>query len=157
MEELEDRLAPTGLQVTALAGGYSLATREEYADLIRAFLAPPAEQLSKQALETLAIVAYKQPLTRAEIEAIRGVNSSGVLRSLMEKRLLVSAGRADAPGRPYLFETTPEFLSLFGLASLEDLPPLSEELAEIMALSLETAGAAEEEPPEEDEPFTFEA
>jgi segregation and condensation protein B len=158
VERLSARLEGHGLQVMQLAGGYSLATRETYAEQVRLFLEPKPEQLSRQALETLAIVAYKQPITRPQIEAIRGVNSAGMLRALLDRRLLTTAGRDKAAGRPFLFVTTPDFLSLFGLADLGDLPSLSEDAAETLARALdqaeaERAGAeAEEEPP-----FEFEA
>ena len=157
--ELSQRLEGRGLQVLALAGGYSLATREAYADTVNRFLEPKPEQLSRPALETLAIVAYRQPITRPQIEAVRGVNSAGVLRALLERQLLATAGRDRAAGRPFLFVTTADFLSLFGLADLSDLPALSEDNAQTLAAALDQveadrAGAAAEE---EDESFTFEA
>jgi segregation and condensation protein B len=159
VEELSARLENHGLQVLQLAGGYSLATREAYAEPVRLLLEPKPEQLSRQALETLAIVAYKQPLTRPQIEAIRGVNSAGVIRALLDRRLLATAGRDKAAGRPFLFITTPDFLSLFGLADLGDLPSLGEDAAETMARALDAAEAdrAGAEPEEEEPPFEFEA
>lgn len=155
MEELSARLAGHGLQVVHLAGGYCLATREEYADLVRAFLEPKPEELSRQALETLAIIAYRQPITRPQIEAVRGVNSAGAVRALLDKGLIRAAGRDKAPGRPFLFITTDRFLSLFGLASLSDLPALSEDAVEHLAKSY--AGRECGEPTEEEAPFEFEA
>lgn len=125
LERLGERLHGTGLQVIALAGGYSLATRSEFAEAVQRFLEPDPEKLSVQALETLAIIAYNQPLTRPEIDEVRGVNSSGAVNSLIEKGLVRVAGRKDAPGRPFLLETTPYFLSVFGLSSLDDLPSIS--------------------------------
>jgi len=90
-------------------------------------------RLSPAALETLAIVAYRQPVTRAEVERIRGVDSEYVLRSLVHRRLVVEQGRADAPGRPILYATGFEFMQRFGLASLEELPPLEPEVAQRLA------------------------
>jgi len=157
--ELSQRLEGHGLQVLALAGGYSLATREPYAETVNRFLEPKPEQLSRQALETLAIVAYRQPITRPQIEAVRGVNSAGVLRALLERHLLATAGRDRAAGRPFLFVTTPDFLSLFGLSELADLPALSEEAGHTMAAALDQAEAerAGAEAEEGEDSFTFEA
>lgn len=121
---LQMRLEGSGLHVVCLAGGYALGTRPEYADYVERLLQPDPERLSRQALEVLAIVAYRQPITRPEVDAIRGVNSSGVVNSLLEKDLLKIAGRAKAPGRPFLLSTTATFLSAFGLRSLEDMPQL---------------------------------
>jgi segregation and condensation protein B len=157
MDDLAARLCGHGLHVLLLAGGYSLATREEYGEVVRVFLEPKPEELSRQALETLAIIAYRQPLTRPQIEAVRGVNSAGAVRTLLEKGLIRTAGRAKSPGRPFVFVTTREFLSLFGLAGLEDLPPLSDDAAETLAASL-AHGQPEGEPASEEEaPFEFEA
>ncbi len=158
MDELAERLVGHGLHVLLLAGGYSLATREEYAELVRVFLEPRPEQLSRQALETLAIIAYRQPITRPQIEAVRGVNSAGAVRTLLEKGLIRTAGRDKSPGRPFVFVTSKEFLSLFGLAGLEDLPPLSEGAAETLAKSLRQGTEEGESATEEEEaPFEFEA
>lgn len=117
-----------GLQVVRVAGGYQLRTRPEFAEHVAAFLRPPAQRLSKQALETLAIVAYEQPVTQPEIDALRGVNSDGVIHTLLERGLIEEAGRKDAPGRPFLYRTTERFLKHFGLAELGELPKLEETL-----------------------------
>ena len=117
-----------GLQVVRIAGGYQLRTRPEFASAIATFLRPAAQKLSRQALETLAIIAYEQPITQPEIDALRGVNSDGVMKSLLEKDLIREAGRKDAPGRPILYRTTETFLKHFGLADLTDLPKLEESL-----------------------------
>ena len=119
---LDQCLEDQGLHVVQLAGGYALATRPEYADYVQRLLEPEPERLSIQALETLAIIAYRQPITRPEIDALRGVNSGGVVSSLMEKGLVRIAGRKDAPGRPFLLMTTAHFLSAFGLGELADMP-----------------------------------
>ncbi|HCU35053.1 MAG TPA: SMC-Scp complex subunit ScpB [Armatimonadetes bacterium] len=121
---LQKRLEGSGLHVVCLAGGYALGTRPEYADYVETLLQPDPQRLSRQALEVLAIVAYRQPITRPEVDSIRGVNSSGVVNSLLEKDLLKIAGRAKAPGRPFLLSTTATFLSAFGLRSLDDMPQL---------------------------------
>jgi segregation and condensation protein B len=157
MDELSARLVGHGLHVLLLAGGYSLATREEYGEVVRVFLEPKPEELSRQALETLAIIAYRQPITRPQVEAVRGVNSAGAVRTLLEKGLVRTAGRDKGPGRACVFVTTREFLSLFGLAGLEDLPPLSDDAAETLAQSL-AHGQPEGEPvAEEEAPFEFDA
>jgi len=122
--KLQERLEGSGIHVVSIAGGYALATRPEYAEHVETFLQPDPQRLSRQALEVLAIVAYRQPITRPEVDDVRGVNSSGIVNSLVEKDLLKIAGRAKAPGRPFLLSTTERFLSAFGLRSLEDMPQL---------------------------------
>ena len=149
IQELGRQLQGRGLHVIAIAGGYNLATRPEYAELVEAFLEPDPERLSVQALETLAIIAYRQPITRPEIDELRGVNSAGVIHTLLEKKLIRLAGRKQAPGRPFLLETTDTFLSVFGLKDLDELPQLHEltarPLAEPVADSgSQLAGEAEE-------------
>ncbi len=123
-EYVEQRRALTILEV---AGGFQMATVPDVAPWIRkCYRQAHKERLSKPALETLAIIAYKQPLTRAEMEAIRGVNVDGVIESLLEKNLIRIMGRKEAPGRPILYGTTKDFLQYFGLNSLIDLPRLAE-------------------------------
>src|SRR5262245_48250658 len=125
VEELRDLYARDGsaFQVEELAGGYQLLTRPEFHPwLSRLRRNAPETQLSAAARETLTIVAYRQPITRADVEAIRGVGSSDVLEKLMEKGLVRLAGRDDSLGRPVLYETTRKFLQVFGLKSLKDLP-----------------------------------
>lgn len=117
-----------GLHVVRVAGGYQLRTRPEFSEVVTAFLQPPAQKLSRQALETLAIVAYEQPITQPEIDALRGVNSDGVIKTLLERELISEAGRKDAPGRPILYKTTDRFLKHFGLADLTELPKLEDSL-----------------------------
>ena len=126
---LRDRLlrAHSGLHIVEIAGGYQMGTRPEYAGVVGKLLAPHANRLSRPALETVTIIAYQQPCTQAEIEAVRGVDASGVLKTLMERDLVKEAGRKPAPGRPLLYETTPAFLHYFGLAALSDLPILDED------------------------------
>jgi len=115
-----------GLQIVRIAGGYQMRTRPEFHPAVNAFLAPPARKLSPQALEALAIVAYRQPVTQPEMDAIRRVNSDTVLATLLDRGLIREAGRMDAPGRPILYRTTDLFLTHFGLDSLEDLPSVEE-------------------------------
>ena len=109
-----------------IAGGWQFLTQPEAAPYIERLYKPRAQQLSKAALETLAIVAYRQPVTRAEIDNIRQVKSDAMLAKLMEKTLVKEVGRLDAPGRPILYGTTQEFLAAFGLVSLQELPPLAD-------------------------------
>jgi segregation and condensation protein B len=117
------------LQIAEVAGGYRMVTRAELAPwLVRLARTRTRVRLSRAALEALAIVAYKQPVSRPEIDAVRGVNSDGVLDNLLERRLVRIAGRKDAPGRPFLFETTREFLVAFGLRDRDDLPKVEGEL-----------------------------
>ena len=134
--------------------GYRIRTRAELADLVsRLDLERPA-RLSRAALETLAVVAYRQPVTRGEIEQVRGVDCGPVVRNLLERHLLRIAGHREVPGRPMLYGTTRRFLELFGLASLEDLPSLRD-LDELVraaaaagAVEVETEAPAESEPAE---------
>src|SRR4026207_512732 len=116
-----------GIQLAQVAGGYRLVTKQEYGPwLKRMDKAKAAQKLSRSALESLAIIAYKQLLVRAEIEEIRGVETSGVLRTLCERKLVRIVGRKDVPGRPIMYGTTKFFLEHFGLQDLSQLPPLRE-------------------------------
>jgi len=116
-----------GLQISEVAGGFQLATRPEYAPWIKMLgKTKTSAKLSRSGLESLAIIAYKQPIVRAEIEAIRGVETSGVLRTLLERKLVRIVGRKDVPGRPIMYGTTRFFLQHFGLRDLAELPPLRE-------------------------------
>jgi len=116
-----------GIQLVKLAGGYRLVTKADFAPwLKRLDKAKAAQKLSRSALESLAIIAYKQPLVRAEIEEIRGVETSGVLRTLLERKLVRIVGRKEVPGRPIMYGTTKFFLEHFGLQDISQLPPLRE-------------------------------
>lgn len=116
----------SGLRLQEHLGRFQLTTAPEFSVLIERFLGLEAtSRLSRAALETLAIIAYQQPVTRPEIDAIRGVNSDGVLKSLLSKGLVQEVGRAERPGRPILYITTSDFLQHFGLSSLHELPPLA--------------------------------
>ncbi len=114
-------------RIETIAGGYRLMTLPRFARCIAAFQKQKAQnRLSKPAVETLAIVAYRQPVTRAEVESIRGVSCGEVLKTLMDHRLVTIQGRAEELGRPILYGTTRQFLDTFGLATLKDLPPVAE-------------------------------
>jgi segregation and condensation protein B len=126
LNELDAALAPRGLRLQRHAGRVQLTTAPELAELIERFLGLEAtSHLSRAALETLAIIAYQQPVTRPQIDAIRGVNSDSMMKSLLNKGLILESGRADGPGRPILYSTTPEFLQHFGLNSILEMPPLA--------------------------------
>ena len=133
LERLDEHYQQRGLRLQRHGGRVQLTTAPDMAERIEIFLGLEAtSHLSRAAVETLAIVAYQQPVTRPQIEAIRGVSSDGVMRSLLNKGLVQETGRADGPGRPILYGTSPEFLQHFGLNSLMELPPLN--LAEIEAV-----------------------
>ena len=119
-EEYRDR----GFVLRPIAGGWQFTTDENYAPIIEKLYRPKFHQLSLPAMETLAIIAYKQPITRAEISEIRQVDADSVIATLLDKRLICEVGRLDIPGRPILYGTSDQFLNFFGINTLEDLPPL---------------------------------
>jgi segregation and condensation protein B len=130
-----------GVEVRAVAGGYKMYTKPQHHDLVRRFiksLRPPL-RLTMPALETLAVIAYKQPVTAPEIQEIRGVNTSGVIKTLLDKRLITTAGRKEVIGRPILYRTSKDFLMRFGLSDLQELPSLKE----FEALAREALGSDE--------------
>ena len=135
LNELDADLAARGLRLQRNAGRFQLTTAPQLAELVERFLGLEATtHLSRAALETLAIIAYQQPVTRPQIDSIRGVNSDSMMKSLLNKGLILESGRADGPGRPILYSTTPEFLQHFGLNSILEMPALAkpeEEEAEI--------------------------
>ena len=127
LEELIDEYNSRNLQILQVAEGYQLCTRHDYSDWVRKFLKfDKTTKLSQPSLDTLAIIAYKQPLTKAEVEEIRGVDSSGVVRTLLEKKVISPGGRKKVPGRPIMYRTTRKFLEYFGLRDLSDLPTLED-------------------------------
>ena len=150
----------SGMMVVEIAGGYQMLSNPSYASYLRSFYKTKhKEKLSKPALECLAIIAYKQPVTRADIETIRGVNSDGVVAHLLDKELIKAIGRKDVPGRPYVYGTTKQFQEYFGLKSLEDLPVLEEfpalapaAEANIIPLTDEDTAAGEGHKPETRDP-----
>ena len=145
--EVEDALEKLGgkfhhtssLQLVKIAGGFQLCTKPEFAEAVAKFLRPQQHKLSRSLMEVLAIVAYRQPVTQAELAEIRGVESDYGLRQLVDRRLVCEVGRRSAPGRPVLYGTTQQFLHTFNLASLEDLPRLDTsdpELARAIGLNV---------------------
>jgi segregation and condensation protein B len=146
-----------GMEIREVAGGYRIATKPEYHDAVRAFvksLKPPMK-LSLQALETLAVIAYKQPITAPEVGEIRGVESGGVLGTLVSRKLIATAGRKQVIGRPILYKTTREFLLRFGLKDLNELPSIEEfeKLAGDLEIGDEEAAVAETKSEESTLPF----
>jgi segregation and condensation protein B len=158
----QDYDRPGGLQLVEVAGGYQIVTRPDLHEWVRRlFHERSTQKLSVQALETLAVIAYKQPITALEITEIRGVNTAGVLNTLLERHLIKIVGRKQVVGRPFMYATTKEFLIRFGLNDLTDLPKV-EDMAE--ALGIETPLLVEQTPSEEllplsepDEPLAIEA
>ena len=127
LEELMEEYETRNLQILQVAEGYQLCKRNVYSDWVRKFLKfDKTTKLSQPSLDTLAIIAYKQPLTRLEVEEIRGVDSSGVVKTLLEKKVIAPGGRKKVPGRPIMYRTTRKFLEYFGLRDLSDLPTLED-------------------------------
>ena len=143
-----------GIEIREIAGGYRMATKPEFHDAVRSFVKSlkPAMKLSLPALETLAVIAYKQPVTAPEVNEIRGVDSSGVFGSLLARKLIVTAGRKPVVGRPILYKTTREFLLRFGLKDVSELPSM-EEFEKIAASEFEAEEATEETAADEPEEF----
>ena len=150
-----------GLSIREIAGGYKVATKAEHHEAVRAFvkkLTPPMK-LSLPALETLAVIAYKQPVTTPEIMEIRGVQGAGVLKTLLDRRLIAEAGRKDVVGKPITYKTTKEFLVQFGLKDLKELPTLKEfeelgRLELVEEMQSETPAENMPEPPAPEPPAT---
>ncbi len=115
-----------GIRLVEVAGGYQLRTPKSNSEAVKKFLGGRPARMGKATLETLAIIAYRQPITKAEIEAIRGVDVDGVITTLLERNLIRAVARKDVPGRPFLYGTTPEFLQLFNMKDLSQLPTLKE-------------------------------
>jgi len=152
----EDWQRGGGLQLIEVAGGYQIVTRPELSEWVRRlFHERSAQRLSVQALETLAVIAYRQPVTAPEITEIRGVNTSGVLTTLLERHLIKVTGRKAVIGRPFLYATTREFLDRFGLKDLKDLPKV-EDMAEALGMDV-PEGLAEAPPTDEALPFDGES
>src|SRR6478735_11297796 len=141
LEELTDDCAASdrGVEIRQIAGGYRMSTKPEHHDVVRDFaksLKPPI-RLSLPALETLAVIAYKQPVTVPEISEIRGVDASGVIATLLDRKLITTAGRKEVIGRPILYKTTKEFLLRFGLKDVNELPSM-EEFEKLVAESFQS-------------------
>ncbi|MBI2267770.1 MAG: SMC-Scp complex subunit ScpB [Armatimonadetes bacterium] len=127
VQKLQDEYRERGIQIREVAGGYRMATHPECAPFVHKILEnPQKDTLSKAALETLAIIAYKQPISKAQVEGVRGVKVEKIMRDLLDRELIRELGRSDAPGRPFLYGTTEAFLESFGLRSIHDLPPLEQ-------------------------------
>lgn len=141
-EEYETR--NSSICIVEVAGGYQLRTRPEYADWVRKIIQPSAQRLSAAALETLAIIAYKQPILRSDIEHIRGVDSGSIIRMLLDRKLIKIQGRKEIPGRPLIYGTTRQFLEIFGLRDIKDLPAPKD----IADLGKPAADAPETTPPD---------
>ena len=147
----QDYDRPGGLQIVEVAGGYQIVTRPELHEWVRRlFHERTTQKLSVAALETLAVIAYKQPVTAPEIAEIRGVNTGGVVSTLMERKLIKIVGRKQVVGRPFLYGTTREFLERFGLNDLSDLPKV-EDMSELLGFDLPSSVA--EPPPQTALPF----
>jgi len=143
LQRIEAEFGDRGIVVREVAGGYRFATSPLARDAVEAYLLPPKTSLSTPALEALAIVAHLQPVTRSEIEAIRGVNSDSVVNTLLDRGLISDAGRKDVVGRPMQYKTTPFFLESFGLRSLDDLPELELEPGQPLEFDLGGVRASE--------------
>ncbi len=142
--DLEVSLAARGIRLLTSADRIELATAPEAGRLIGRYVGADATRLSPAALETLAIVAYRQPVTKGAVERIRGVDSDYTLRALLHRRLIVELGRSETPGRPYLYGTDFEFLERFGLIGLDDLPPLEADVAaRLVEVATESEAASE--------------
>lgn len=139
LQRIEADFAGRGIVLREIAGGYRFASAPAAREIVEAYLLPPKSNLSAPALETLAIVAHLQPVTKSEIEAIRGVASDSVVSTLLDRNLIAEAGRKDVVGRPTLYKTTPEFLESFGLRRIDDLPPMELEQGQPLELDLLTA------------------
>ncbi len=128
LDELQSEMAGPGrgIRLVEVAGGYQLRTAKGNAEWVKKFLGGRPARMGRATLETLAIIAYRQPITKAEIEAIRGVDVDGVITTLLERSLIRAVARKDVPGRPFLYGTTAEFLQLFNLKDLSQLPTLKE-------------------------------
>jgi segregation and condensation protein B len=148
LQRLAQEYAERGIVLREVAGGYRFATSPAAREAVEAYLLPAKTNLSPAAMETLAIVAYLQPVTKAEIEAVRGVNVESVVGTLLDKRFVAEAGRREGAGRPMEYKTTAEFLESFGLRSLAELPPVdldAEALELTLPIPTEPAAKAEEE------------
>jgi segregation and condensation protein B len=143
LQQIDAEYAERGIVLREIAGGYRFASAPAARTVVEAYLMPPKTNLSPAALETLAIVAYMQPVTKGDVEGIRGVSADSVLSTLVDRRLLAEAGRKDVAGRPILYKTTPEFLEAFGLRSLEELPPIDVDAAAPIELALPIGPSAE--------------
>jgi segregation and condensation protein B len=149
LQRIDEEFAERGLVLREVAGGYRFASSPAARVAVEAYLLPPKTNLSPAALETLAIVAYNEPVTKAQIEEIRGVSSDSVIATLLDRRFIVESGRRESPGRPLLYKTTSDFLESFGLNSLDDLPAVDLDALQPRDVELPMTQAAIPTPPEE--------
>ncbi len=148
LQKIDEEFAHRGIVLREIAGGYRFASAPDAREAVEAYLLPPKSNLSPAALETLAIAAYMQPVTKGDIEGIRGVSADSVIATLVDRRFLTESGRKDVPGRPMLYKTTPEFLEAFGLRTLEELPPIDVDATMPVELALPIATVPAEATPE---------
>jgi segregation and condensation protein B len=148
LQRIDEEFAERGLVLREVAGGYRFASSPAARAAVEAYLLPPKTNLSPAALETLAIVAYNEPVTKAQIEEIRGVSSDSVIATLLDRRFIIESGRRESPGRPLLYKTTSDFLESFGLNSLDDLPAVDLDALQPREVELPMTQAVLEAPPE---------
>ena len=153
LQRIDEEFAERGLVLREVAGGYRFASSPSARAAVEAYLLPPKTNLSPAALESLAIVAYNEPVTKAQIEEIRGVSADSVIATLLDRRFIVESGRRESPGRPLLYKTTTDFLEAFGLNSLDDLPTVDLDALQTREIELPMTQAlsekSEEKPPDE--------
>jgi segregation and condensation protein B len=157
LQRIDEEFAERGLVLREVAGGYRFASSPAARAAVEAYLLPPKTKLSPAALESLAIVAYNEPVTKAQIEEIRGVSADSVIATLLDRRFIVESGRRESPGRPLLYKTTSDFLEAFGLNSLDDLPAVDLDALQPRDIELPMTQAlveAPEETPPADAPET---
>ncbi len=132
IKKLEERYLTSGIELKMLGNKYKLVTKKEYKDYIKKLTDEVSNNLSKSALETLAIIAYNEPITRVQIDEIRGINSSVMIRNLISKGFIENVGKSDLPGKPNLYKTTNYFLDYFNLSTIKELPELKQEEIEVL-------------------------
>jgi segregation and condensation protein B len=149
LQRIDEEFAERGLVLREVAGGYRFASSPAARAAVEAYLLPPKTNLSPAALESLAIVAYNEPVTKAQIEEIRGVSADSVIATLLDRRFIVESGRRESPGRPLLYKTTKDFLEAFGLNSLDDLPAVDLDAMQPREVELPMTQPLSETPPGE--------
>jgi segregation and condensation protein B len=146
LQRIDADFAERGIVLREVAGGYRFASSPAARAAVEAYLLPPKTNLSPAALETLAIVAYNEPVTKGQIEEIRGVGADSVIATLLDRRFIAESGRKESPGRPMLYKTTPEFLEAFGLNSLDDLPAVDLDALQSREVELPMTVSRDSEP-----------